>query len=197
MELINYDRTSGEALGTEIARESPREPGVFFMPAYTTPTAPTPPSAGNVSVYLNADGIPPLDYRDGTWSEKIDRRGPYWRTDNGQPDFLDELGVEPESRGLTALEPVGSVQWDGASWVVDIARASAGALARKDFLLTVATTRIAPLADAVDLGMATPNDVDQLNAWKRYRVDLNRIAQQPGFPESIVWPIAPDAQPAP
>ncbi|MDD2108903.1 tail fiber assembly protein [Pseudomonas asiatica] len=47
---------------------------------------------------------------------------------------------------------------------------------------------IAPLQDAVDLEDATPGETDALKAWKRYRIALNRLPEQPGFPETIDWP---------
>lgn len=50
---------------------------------------------------------------------------------------------------------------------------------------------IAPLQDAVDLEEATPGETDALKAWKRYRIALNRLPEQPGFPETIDWPELP------
>lgn len=50
---------------------------------------------------------------------------------------------------------------------------------------------IAPLQDAVDLEEATPEENDALKAWKRYRIALNRLPEQPGFPETIDWPELP------
>lgn len=48
---------------------------------------------------------------------------------------------------------------------------------------------IAPYQDAIDLGIATNKELKQLNAWKQYRVDLNRIdtANAP----DIAWPEKP------
>ena len=54
-----------------------------------------------------------------------------------------------------------------------------------------ATTRMAPLQDAVDLGDASPEDELEIEAWKRYRVALNRIQRQPDFPKAIDWPTSP------
>lgn len=55
-----------------------------------------------------------------------------------------------------------------------------------------ARTRIAPLQDAVDLGVATEEEDAKLLAWKRYRVALNRIDQQSGYPSDVIWPERPD-----
>ncbi|EIZ0225435.1 tail fiber assembly protein, partial [Escherichia coli] len=45
------------------------------------------------------------------------------------------------------------------------------------------------LQDAVDLELATEEEVTQLAAWKRYRVLLNRIDTSTA-PE-IKWPVTP------
>jgi len=50
---------------------------------------------------------------------------------------------------------------------------------------------IAPLQDAVDLDEASQAEADLLKAWKRYRVALNRVPEQPGYPASIDWPAPP------
>lgn len=64
---------------------------------------------------------------------------------------------------------------------------------KRDRLLSEAALRIAPLQDAVDLGSATAAEVQQLRVWKTYRVDLNRLEQQAGFPREITWPADPVA----
>lgn len=63
--------------------------------------------------------------------------------------------------------------------------------AQRDAYLDEAAIRIAPLQDAVDLGMATADEVAELTAWKRYRVELNRLATAPGFPFDFQWPEVP------
>lgn len=63
----------------------------------------------------------------------------------------------------------------------------------KNSLMAMATAALAPLQDAVDIGDASENEEDQLLAWKQYRVALNRIDQQGGYPADIQWPEAPNA----
>ncbi|MBO9332921.1 phage tail protein [Achromobacter xylosoxidans] len=65
-------------------------------------------------------------------------------------------------------------------------------LAERDSRLSHAAIRIAPLQDAVDVGEATADDEALLVAWKRYRVAVNRIDQEPGFPLEFAWPERPD-----
>lgn len=50
---------------------------------------------------------------------------------------------------------------------------------------------LAPLQDAVDVDDATDAEVLALKAWKKYRVALNRVPEQAGYPGTIVWPFVP------
>ncbi|WP_272658399.1 tail fiber assembly protein [Providencia sp. PROV148] len=61
---------------------------------------------------------------------------------------------------------------------------------QKQALLNEATAAIAPLQDAVDLGIATDEEREQLRAWKEYRVEVNRVDIGLGF--SINWLIKPN-----
>lgn len=65
------------------------------------------------------------------------------------------------------------------------------ALLQRDQLLRLAAIRIAPLQDAVDEDEATDADIANLKKWKQYRIALNRIDQQPGFPVVVDWPVEP------
>ncbi|WP_256581880.1 tail fiber assembly protein [Pseudomonas sp. S09G 359] len=67
------------------------------------------------------------------------------------------------------------------------------AYSTRDSLLGTAALRIAPLQDAVDVDRATDDEVARLTLWKNYRIDLNRIEQQTGFPANIDWPQSPDS----
>lgn len=55
----------------------------------------------------------------------------------------------------------------------------------------IADAAIAPLQDSVDLDAATPDEVELLKAWKRYRIALSRLHEQPGYPTDIEWPAPP------
>lgn len=58
-------------------------------------------------------------------------------------------------------------------------------------LRSIADSAIVPLQDAVDVGMETPEEKVLLDLWKKYRVALNRLPNQPGYPATITWPVAP------
>lgn len=58
----------------------------------------------------------------------------------------------------------------------------------RDSLLTRAALAIAPLQDAVDLAIATTDEVARLTAWKQYRVNVSRIDLTQAEP---AWPAHP------
>ncbi len=58
-------------------------------------------------------------------------------------------------------------------------------------LRAAADAAIAPLQDAVDLEESTDAETALLKEWKRYRVALNRLPDQPGYPGQIDWPAPP------
>lgn len=68
---------------------------------------------------------------------------------------------------------------------------TASANLERDSRLAEAAIRIAPLQDAVDLDEATDQEVADLKLWKQYRVLVNRVNAQPGFPSDISWPKRP------
>ena len=49
---------------------------------------------------------------------------------------------------------------------------------------------IAPLQDAVDISIATDEEITRLAEWKRYRVELSRIDTS-NAPD-IEWPVTPE-----
>lgn len=60
---------------------------------------------------------------------------------------------------------------------------------QKQSLLAEANSAIAPLQDAVDLGIATDEENAKLTAWKTYRVYLNRV--DTSTEPDIEWPVKP------
>lgn len=66
------------------------------------------------------------------------------------------------------------------------------ALSQISKLLAIASVKIAPLQDAVDLDIATDDEIALLTAWKTYRVLVNRVTSQTGYPDTIEWPEQPE-----
>lgn len=60
---------------------------------------------------------------------------------------------------------------------------------QKQILLSEAAEAIAPLQDAVDLDIATDEEITLLNEWKKYRVLLNRV--DTSLAPDIKWPQKP------
>lgn len=56
-------------------------------------------------------------------------------------------------------------------------------------LMAYATSAIGPLQDAEDLGIQTDDEAELLKAWKKYRVQLNRVDTSRAG--AIDWPEAP------
>ncbi len=48
-----------------------------------------------------------------------------------------------------------------------------------------------PLQYKVDLGLATASDEALLMAYKQYCVTVSEVINQPGYPSTIIWPVAP------
>ncbi|WP_312773361.1 tail fiber assembly protein [Atlantibacter hermannii] len=65
----------------------------------------------------------------------------------------------------------------------------AAAEQEKQYKLTVANNQIAPLQDAVDLDMATEQEEADLLAWKKYRIQVNRVNTDTA--PDINWPAKP------
>ncbi|MGS6462107.1 tail fiber assembly protein [Enterobacter intestinihominis] len=66
----------------------------------------------------------------------------------------------------------------------------AQAESKKSRLMQTANAEIAPLQDAVDLGIATTKETAALTEWKKYRVLLNRVDTSKA--PDIDWPVPPE-----
>lgn len=177
---------TGEYLGPSEADPDPLEEGRWLIPAMAFSEPPPAPEPGFAVAHVpDAKQV---------WSLVPDFRGTVYRVANGEALSWENLGQLPDD--LTAkARPGDYYKWVDGDWAIDsaaeVAALKAQALAARDALLVEATTRIAPLQDAVDLGDASSDEEVGLAAWKRYRVALNRVQQQPDFPKTIEWPISP------
>ncbi|NWB47116.1 MULTISPECIES: tail fiber assembly protein [Pseudomonas] len=117
---------------------------------------------------------------------------PYYKDTNNGIHFLDDAV-------FAYMLPDGSVEiTDAEARAVQAAanepspeQVLAAKNSERDSLLATASLRIAPLQDAVDLGTATADDTASLKLWKEYRVAVNRVSTEAGFPKTIEWPAAP------
>ncbi|HHS2249699.1 TPA: tail fiber assembly protein [Salmonella enterica subsp. enterica] len=152
------------------------------LPANCTDIAPPDIPASHIAVF---------DPETETWSLHEDHRGEtVYDTQTGNPVYISEPGPLPEN--VTSVSPDGEYQkWDGKAWVKDEAAETAARLheaeGTKSRLLQMASGKIAPLQDAVDLGIATDDEKAQLDEWKKYRVLINRVdTSAPSWPDKPV-----------
>ncbi|CAH3933145.1 hypothetical protein AI2795V1_4750 (plasmid) [Serratia marcescens] len=119
-----------------------------------------------------------------------------YETNNNWPDDVKPVSVEhwekyreqsPEGK-IRGADANGLPYWIDAPPLTQQERVFE-AVRKKSLLITRASNAIAPLQDAVELGMATEKEKAQLVAWKTYRIMLNRIdtSQETDF----TWPEEP------
>ncbi|EHK9168562.1 tail fiber assembly protein [Salmonella enterica] len=149
------------------------------LPANCTDIAPPDIPASHIAVF---------DAETETWSLKEDHRGEtVYDTTTGNQMYISDPGPLPEN--VTSVSPDGEYQkWDGKAWVKDEAAETAARLREaegtKSRLLQMASGKIAPLQDAVDLEIATDDEKVQLDEWKKYRVLVNRVdTTNPDWPD--------------
>lgn len=154
------------------------------LPAYCTDIEPMEVPEGKVAVFNSSESI---------WSLVDDHRGKIvFDTVTGDEMTITELGPLPEN--TTSIAPDGQYQkWNGKAWVHDAGAEKIALIAQatqqKESLLALAASKIAPLQDAVDLGIATEEESALLIEWKKYRVLINRI--NPDDAPDIDWPEQP------
>ncbi|EAR2617423.1 tail fiber assembly protein [Salmonella enterica] len=151
------------------------------LPANCTDLAPPDIPSSHIAVF---------DAETQTWSLQEDHRGEtVYDTTTGNQMYISEPGPLPEN--ATSVSPGGGYKkWDSKTqvWVNDEAAEAAARLREaeetKNRLLQMASEKIAPLQDAVDLDIATDDEKAQLDEWKKYRVLVNRVdTSNPDWPE--------------
>ncbi|EGW7921286.1 tail fiber assembly protein [Salmonella enterica] len=151
------------------------------LPANCTDIAPPDIPSSHIAVF---------DAETQTWSLQEDHRGEtVYDTTTGNQVYISEPGPLPEN--VTSVSPDGEYQkWDSKAkvWVKDEAAEKAAQLRQaeetKNRLLQIASEKIAPLQDAVDLDIATDDEKAQLDEWKKYRILVNRVdTSNPDWPE--------------
>lgn len=153
------------------------------LPANCTDVAPPDIPSSYIAVF---------DAETETWSLHEDHRGEtVYDTTTGNQMYISDPGPLPEN--VTSVSPGGGYKkWDSKAqvWVNDEAAEAAARLREaegtKNRLLQIASGKIAPLQDAVDLGLATDEEKSQLAEWKKYRVLVNRVDTS-----SPIWPEIP------
>lgn len=130
---------------------------------------------------------------DDSWEYLADHRGEtVWNTEAGEPVEITLPGGYPA--GTTTVAPATPYDaWDGEQWVTEeaakIAADVKNAELKKAELLIMAGAIISPLQDAVELGIADNEESNLYDAWRKYRVLLNRV--DPLLVPNLDWPEQP------
>lgn len=114
--IYHYHPVSREYLGYSEADESPREPGNYLIPAFSTLTQP--PATGDREIAV-------FDEVGDDWSVAPDFRSvPLYSTVDGHAIAVTEIGAQPDD---TTELPRPSIyhDWDGVAWVMNSQKAQA------------------------------------------------------------------------
>ncbi|WP_140918373.1 tail fiber assembly protein [Limnobaculum xujianqingii] len=108
--------------------------------------------------------------------------------------FVPDSVYDEFSASESPVGKVRSVGNDGLPFWADIPAATkeelvAFAAAQKSVYLALSADKIAPLNDAIELDIATTEEVAQLKTWKKYRVLLTRVDTSTA--PDIEWPEQP------
>lgn len=178
VKVSGYDSVTGEIIGTYDVRIL----SGTGIPGFSTMTiAPV------------ADDGYAVCWDGSIWNQVLDLRGKtaYKKSDRSAETVL-TLG--PLDDAYTLLVPATTYdKWNGSEWVTDAdaqhaAYVSAAEL-KKTQLLAEAAEEISWRKYAVDKGIATAEEVAELDAWEMYRVQLMRIKTDTA--PDIEWPPVP------
>lgn len=172
-----------EYIGVGKADPDPLDAERWLIPANATTTEPPALPEGHTARWVGQ-----------TWELVEDNRGTLFSTVSGA--LLEHTELGPLPAGFTRQPIPGQhYTWSGDAWVFDeeLARTAfiSAAVIERNRLQAEATARIAPLQDAADLEDATEAERAELDAWKRYRIALNRVSLQDSYPKAIQWPSSP------
>lgn len=180
IKVYHYDENTGEYL-TKSEEIIPPHTG---LPADSTEVAPPDFKEGFAAVMEN-----------GAWMQVEDHRGSmvYLKATAAAIPVI-TLGALLDTVTLTAPTSRFDV-WnpDAEAWEVDEAAKLQSdkemALSEKNDLMAIANQQVEIWSDAVAMPDATNADRCWLAAWKKYRIQLNRV--NTSQPDSVAWPDQP------
>ncbi|CAM7016271.1 tail fiber assembly protein [Klebsiella pneumoniae] len=126
-----------------------------------------------------------------SWSVTDDYRGiTVYDLHTQASHIITEPGPIPDSV-TTSTPSTPYDKWDGSAWVTDAAQQHvadvAAAETQKKQMITQVSDEISILLDAVNLNMATDEEISRLTALQAYRVQLNRV--DTSLTPDIIWPV--------
>lgn len=190
MNIYNYAAQTGEFIKHDVADKSPLEAGIHLIPALATTIEPPATAENEAAVF---------DEENHLWRVVADYRSVLLWDKSTAGKVTAKIGQALADLNATPVEPtIDYPKWDesSTSWVTDegaqLSAITSSASVEIEKLLITATNKISPLQDAVDLGIATETENASLTKWKTFRVAVNRVTTQPGFPTTIDWPTMPE-----
>ena len=176
--VFHFDMTSREFIGTE---EVYIHVGVG-LPAFSCLDEPPVQSEYQVAV-RSEDNL--------SWSVTDDYRGiTVYDIQTLASHVITEPGPIPDTV-TTSAPSTPYDKWDGSAWVTDAnalhAADVAAADVRKKQMITQVSAELSILLDAVNLNMATDEEISRLTALQVYRVQLNRV--DTSLTPDIIWPV--------
>lgn len=113
MDIYNYHRQTFEYTHTTQASESPREPGVYLIPAFSTTISPPTVGPSEIAIF-NKDTE--------SWTVDSDHRGKYIynKNDPFHIEVVDEIGEVDTNFTLIVPNYPDYSSWNGTDWDVDI-----------------------------------------------------------------------------
>jgi hypothetical protein len=165
MKTVYQFDTCGYFIGMAEADESPLEPGVYLVPAFSTPKEPPSVSEREVAIFDN-----------GQWRVAPNWRGvPLFSTTDGSPVSVD-VGVLPADVGATDLPMPGPEYiWREGAWEYDAERAAALFRKTRERALTDLLSHIAAQRDTA-AGNPTPGEM-QSRTNKRMAAEASLAGQ--------------------
>jgi len=108
MIIYNYNPINGEYTGIGVAKESPREPGVFLIPANAVTAVPPTVGTDEVAVW------------NGTkWEKQADYRGKvYYDKTTKERYEIKGIGIVPDVNCTDVVPTDPDAEWNGSTWEV-------------------------------------------------------------------------------
>lgn len=184
--VIYHYSDDGVYAGATEARENPKRPGEYLIPAKATLTPPPATRSGEIAIYAN-----------NSWSVIVDPRGTYYNVSTHAQVVVND--IKTDITGLTREAPMSDFdEWDGTKWVLNEAN-------QKAALWEIARAERDRLLDECDLKYSNAEQwelftAEQKQAWRGYKKALRDITEpkQNGKPSSdpllVVWPTPPIIQ---
>lgn len=115
-----------------------------------------------------------------TYSNRNDVTDSMPEVDIPQGFNLEEFFFDGHSLINRGKRPASHFEWSGVAWIANTDKLAQQIRDERDRLLTESDWTQLPDSDKSDA-----------QAWAKYRQDLRKLPDEPGFPTNVTWPVAP------